>query len=447
MVVWQPEPQPAEHGWLSRSPLSTAGPTCRFYHRPVDTNDQWHQRARVHTPAGVHSNARLIGADTVLVRGDGPWLFDVEGDRHVDYMLGRGPAFLGHTPGAVTAAVCSAVASGLTLGSGTRFEVEASELTLEAIPWADQIRFTSSGTEAVQAAFRLARAATGRTKVVQFEGLYHGWIDSVSLRRGLSPDTALPDTGGQVGDSGANTLLVPWNDIAAVEATFERWGSEIAAVITEPVALFAGALPLPGYLERLRSLCDAHGTVLIFDEVVTGFRLARGSAAAVVGVEPDLATYAKAMGSGWPVSAVAGKGWLFDGVGADRVRLSGTYNGNTAAMAAVVATLQATADGSVHAKVDAYGSALMEQLVAEAGSGGVEVRCEGFPSAFWLVFPQLATRAASDVAAEELGLILRRHRVIQYHHTWLVSAAHDDEALAFTVAAFGLALRALAPFA
>jgi glutamate-1-semialdehyde 2,1-aminomutase len=415
--------------------ISLGGPAAAA----VAGNAELHQRARRLTPAGVHSNARLVGADTVFTHGDGPWLFDADGNRYVDYMLGRGPAVLGHTPTTVNDAVARAAARGLTLGSATPLEVEAAEAALSLIPWADHIRFTSTGTEAVQQALRIARAATGRNLIVQFEGLYHGWIDSVSLEPGNGPRNARPATLGQVPNSGEHTVLLPWNDADAVTAAFEQWGEQIAAVLTEPVSVFGGELARPGYLQHLRDLTTRHGALLIFDEVVTGFRLQPGSAASLVGVTPDIGTYAKAMGSGWAVSAVAARSELFDGVAADRVRLSGTYNGNAPAMAAVIATVELTADGSLHRRLNEWGDGLRAALQRTASDMGVGVVCEGYPSAFWLVFDGM-DRAASNARAEALGLALRDERLIQYHHTWLPSAAHDDEALDFTLRAFAAAL-------
>jgi glutamate-1-semialdehyde 2,1-aminomutase len=404
-------------------------------------NEAWHRRASAQTPGGVHSNARLVGAETVFVRGEGPWLFDVEGVRYVDYMLGRGPAFLGHSPAGVLAAVHEASARGMTLGAATPLEVEAAELVLEVIPWADQVRFTSSGTEAVQSALRLARAATGRSLVVQFEGQYHGWVDGVSVIAGDSIQHPHAATKGQAPSSYRDTLLLPWNDPDALAAVFASHGDQIAAVITEPVNIFGGVMPAEGYLEAMRSLTTEHGAVLIFDEVVTGFRLAPGSAADIIGVTPDLATYAKAMGSGWPVSAVAGAARLFEGVGSDQVRLSGTYNGNAAAMAAVIATLRETRDGSVHRRVADYGIRLMAALTDAAAEQGVGLHAEGFPAGFWLTFDGMS-RAASDESAFRLAHLLRQEQVIMYRRTWLPSAAHDDEALSFTVDAFSRALNA-----
>ena len=399
------------------------------------TNSRWHERATRFTPAGVHSNARLVGADVVLTHGNGPWVIDVEGNPHIDNMLGRGPAFLGHTPTSVNDAVAAAAVRGLTLGSGTTLEVAAGAAALSVIEWADQIRFVSSGTEAVQSAFRLARAATGKSLVMQFEGIYHGWIDNVSLIAGPDAEHPANATAGQVPSSGKHTLLLPWNDLAAVEASFENHGHDIAAVITEPANLFGGVLAAPGYLEGLRALTTRYDAALIFDEVVTGFRLRPGTAAPLFGVTPDLATYAKALGSGWPVAAVAGTAAMFDGVASDRVRLSGTYNGNAAAMASIVATVDAMRDPTLHERAFRYGETLQAALIAAARELGVAMSAEGFPTAFWLVFDGLR-RQESDAATERLGLLLRRHRLIQYHHTWLVSTAHDDEALAFTIDAF-----------
>lgn len=403
------------------------------------TNSAWHSRAQTLTPAGVHSNARIAGAATVFARGDGPWLFDVEGNRYVDYMLGRGPAVLGHTPAQVNEAVARAVGDGLTLGQATPLEVEAAAAALSVIPWADQIRFLSSGTEAVQAAFRLARAATGRRLIVQFEGMYHGWVDGVSLAPGDDPRSARPATVGQAPDSGAQTLLLPWNDPAAIDAAFAEWGDDIAAVITEPINIFGGTSPAPGFLAHLRELTKRHGAVLIFDEVVTGFRLQPGSAASIVDVTPDLGTFAKGLGSGWPVAAVVGTTEVFDGVATDRVRLSGTYNGNAAAMAAVIATVAATRDGEVHRALNAWGAGLRTALVDAARAHGVSFDTGGHSSAFWSVFPDLA-EAESVERAEELGRLLWAERVITYHRTWLPSAAHDDEAFEFTIEAFTRAL-------
>ena len=408
----------------------------------LGTNTDWHSRANKLTPAGVHSNARIGGAQTIFARGDGPWLFDVEGNRYVDYMLGRGPAVLGHTPTAINQAVADAAADGLTLGQATPLEVEAADAALSVIPWAERIRFVSSGTEAVQAAFRLARAATGRPIIVQFEGLYHGWVDGVSLTPGPDPRSASPATLGQSPDSGAQVVLLPWNDTAAIDDAFATWGDQIAAVITEPASIFGGAVADPTYLSYLREITSRHGAVLIFDEVVTGFRLQPGSAASLFGVTPDLATFAKGLGSGWSVAAVAGSAALFDGVETDRVRLSGTYNGNAAAMAAVTATVAATADGAVHQAMNTWGERLRTALVESAAQQDVKISTVGFSTAFWLVFDETPPSEAAE-QTDRLGQLLWEERVITYHNAWLPSAAHDDEALEFTVEAFSSALARL----
>lgn len=404
------------------------------------SNYTWHIRAAERTPGGVHSNARLVGAETVFVRGEGPWLWDVEGQRYVDYMLGRGPAYFGHSPTAILDAVRAASANGMCLGHATPLEIEATEAMLSVIPWAERVRFTSSGTEAVQAALRLARAATGRNMVVQFEGQYHGWVDGVSVVPGATADQPAAATKGQAPSSYRDTILLPWNDLALLEQVFALHPDTIAAVIMEPVNIFGGAMPADGFLAGARRITEQHDAALIFDEVVTGFRLAPGSAAGLLGVTPDLATYAKAMGSGWPVSAVAGSARWFDGVASDQVRLSGTYNGNAAAMAAVIATIDATRDGSVHRAVDAHGAELIERLVSTAAAQGVALTANGYPAGFWLTFDGFDD-PDSDAEAFRLAALLRSHQVIQYRRTWLLSAAHDSETMDFTVSGFAAALR------
>ena len=235
---------------------------------------------------------------------------------------------------------------------------------------------------------------------------------------------------------------VPWNDPAAVDAAFAEWGDDIAAVITEPINVFGATAPADGYLAHLRDVTTRHNSVLIFDEVVTGFRMQPGSVASIVGVTPDLGTFAKGLGSGWAVAAVVGTNELFDGVATDRVRLSGTYNGNAAAMAAVMATVAASADGAVHRALNAWGATLRSALTEAAAAVGVSFTTEGYPTAFWSVFDDLDV-VESAVRAEELGRLLWEERVITYHRTWLPSAAHDDDALAFTIEAFTRALARL----
>ena len=255
--------------------------------------------SRRYVPGGVNSNVRLDGPSVFFARGEGAWLWDVDGNDYVDYLLGQGPAFLGHGPPDVLKAVEEACRSGMVYAAQHPLEVEAAELLVRAIGWAEMVRIGSSGTEVVQAALRLARAATGRTKFVRFEGHYHGWLDNVLIAVG--DDGSGPASEGQIAEYLTDCYVLPWNDLGAINDVLERHGRDIAAVLMEPMMMNAGAIePLPDYLEGVRRLCDDHGVVLIFDEIITGFRVAPRGAAGRYGVTPDLATYGKAMAGSWP---------------------------------------------------------------------------------------------------------------------------------------------------
>jgi glutamate-1-semialdehyde 2,1-aminomutase len=234
-------------------------------------------RALARAPGAVHSNVRLAAPQVFIERARGAWLWDVDGRDYVDYLLGQGPNFLGHAPPAVLTAVEAACRDGLIYGGQHAREVDAAEAVCAALGWADMVRFGVSGTESVHAALRLARAATGRDKVIRFEGHYHGWLDSVLM---AERDGAWgPASAGQRPAHLAGSIVLPWNDPAAVAAALARDGDRVAAVIMEPVMINAGVIePRAGYLQQVRELCTRHGVVLIFDEVISGFRLALGGA-------------------------------------------------------------------------------------------------------------------------------------------------------------------------
>jgi glutamate-1-semialdehyde 2,1-aminomutase len=260
---------------------------------------QLRTRALELSPGGVNSNVRLSAPPIFFERASGARLWDVDGNDYVDYLLGQGPNFLGHANPIVNAAVAEACTRGMLYGAQHPLEIEAAELTLAAIGWADLMRFGMTGTECVQAALRCARAATGRTALVHFEGHYHGWLDDVLIQ--LDDGTPGPASAGQLSSHLRDSYVIPWNDIDALTELMRTHGDTIAAVIMEPVMVNVGVIePRPGYLQKARELCDEYGAVLIFDEVITGFRLARGGAAERYGVTPDLATYGKAMAGGWP---------------------------------------------------------------------------------------------------------------------------------------------------
>jgi glutamate-1-semialdehyde 2,1-aminomutase len=383
-------------------------------------------RARRRLPGGVNSNVRLSARRRFFSRAEGAWLWDVDGNDYVDYVLGQGPAFLGHAHPDVTRAVSAASELGLVFGAQHPLEVEAAELFCDVVGWPEMVRFGVSGTEAVQGALRLARAARGRNKIVTFDGQYHGWLDNV-LVGGDKAFGAVPLSVGQDPYAFADTIVLPWNDIAAVRDVFAAHGGEIAAIITEPMMCNSGALlPEPGFLQALRDVCDDSGALLIFDEVISGFRLALGGAAEFFGVTPDLATYGKALAGGWPVAAIAGRGELMERFGTAEVVHAGTFNGSTMACAAVAAALEVLRTDPPYERIDVHGRALMDGLAAAADAYDTPVAVQGLPVAFHVAIAD-GTPAGGYVplamALVDCGVWVASRGI------WYVSAAHGDAEL------------------
>lgn len=317
--------------------------------------------------------------------GSGSRIWDVDGNEYVDYVLAWGPLILGHCPPAVVETMTAQLHRGTTFGSGHEWEFKAAEAVCAAMPGAERVLWSNTGTEAVQSALRLARAVTGREKVVKFEGHYHGWMDSVlvSYRHTNPQHTAEAETQGQEVGVLNDVVVVPWNDEGAIKSAMAEHGDEIAAVITEPVLCNSGVIPpRPGYLELLRELTDHGGSLLIFDEVITGFRIAYGGAAQLYGVTPDLRTLGKALGAGAPVAAIAGRADVIDLVTSGVVH-AGTYNGNPLVLCAVAATM------------DELGKAGTFEALKTLG----ETLAAGFVEAF--------TRSATRFAVNQVGPVVQ----------------------------------------
>jgi glutamate-1-semialdehyde 2,1-aminomutase len=305
-------------------------------------------------PGGVNSTARATwsGWDPYPLfvdRGEGAYLYDVDGNRYIDYLLGLGPMILGHRPPKVTAAVIEQIERrGTVFALPTAQEAELADKIIAAVPSIEQVRLCNTGTEAVLYALRLARAFTGRQKVIRFEGMYHGFSDGVYWSKHPHLDEAGPDRHpvavaqgpGLPPSAGKDLIILPWNDIEALSATIAAHGASIAAVLTEPVMCNTGCiLPEPGYLEAMRELTQAHGIVLIFDEVITGFRLSLGGAQQLFGIRPDLSVFAKGLGGGFPVAALGGRRDIMRLVAEGTVSMAGTYAANGIAVAAANAAL------------------------------------------------------------------------------------------------------------
>lgn len=398
-------------------------------------SEELRARALEWAPGGVHSNVRLRGPQSFIRSAKGAWLFGVDGRDYVDYLLGQGPNFLGHAPDPVVQAVFEACRGGLLYGGQHELEVRAAELVCSVTQWPEMVRFSTTGTEAVQAALRLARAATGRTEIIRFQGHYHGWLDNILVaERSGSWGVA---SAGQVADHLRQCHILPWNDADLLEARFAEYGERVAALIMEPIMINAGVIePRPGYLEKVRELCDRYGVVLIFDEVISGFRVGLGGAVERYGVTPDLATYGKAFAGGFPVAALVGRADLMSRIGTGEVNHSGTFNSSVMAMAAVTATLTLLRDKPPYPSVDEHGSALMAGLLQLAAQHELDLRIAGLPAAFHMSFGQVdvtdyRSLQQLDLARyERLAAALVDNGIwVAGRGIWYVSAAHGPREL------------------
>jgi len=331
-------------------------------------------------PGGVNSPVRAFrgvgGEPFCVARAEGARLWDVDGRAYIDYVGSWGPLILGHAAPAVVEAVAAAAARGTSYGAPTAGEVEMAEAITAAYPSIEMVRLVSSGTEAAMSAIRVARGATGRDLLLKFDGCYHGHADSLLVKAGSGAATlSIPDSRGVPPALAALTVTAPFNDIGGVRALFDARGPDIAAVIVEPVAGNMGVVPpAPGFLEGLRELCTRHGAVLIFDEVITGFRVAYGGAQALYGVRPDLTCLGKIIGGGLPVGAYGGREDLMRHVAPlGGVYQAGTLSGNPLAVAAGLATIRALGRADVYARLDALGLRLAEGLTAGARAAGITV--------------------------------------------------------------------------
>lgn len=336
------------------------------------------ERARKLIPGGVNSPVRAfgsVGGQARFIRSaSGAYIEDEDGNRYIDYVSSWGAILVGHAHPVVLEAINEAAARGTTFGAPTAAEIELAERVTRLVPSIESLRLVSSGTEATMSAIRLARGATGRDRVLKFDGCYHGHPDHMLAAAGSGVATlGIPGTDGVPRAAVADTMVLPFNDLAAVEELFSARGAEIAAVIVEPVAANMGlVLPLDGFLRGLRTLCDRHGTVLIFDEVITGFRVALGGAQARFGVAADLTTFGKVLGGGLPIGAYGGKRALMERMApVGPIYQAGTLSGNPLATAAGLAVLEIAAQPGVYEQLELRAQALADGLSRLAREAGV----------------------------------------------------------------------------
>ena len=402
-------------------------------------------------PGGVSSPVRAfkgVGGTPVFIKeAEGCHLIDVDGNRYIDYIGSYGPMIVGHANERVVAALSKAIGRGTSFGAPTEAEAMLAEKIVAALPGMEMLRFVNSGTEAAMSVIRLARAATGRDKVVKCIGCYHGHLDSLLVSAGSGALTlGTPSSPGVPQSVTANTLLVHYNDLAGARRIFDKFGNEIACFIVEPVAGNMGlVLPAEGYLEGLRELCTAHGALLVLDEVMTGFRVAWGGAQTRFGVRPDLTCLGKVIGGGLPCAAYAGPAAIMERVSpAGPVYQAGTLSGNPLAMAAGLATLEILEEPGAYTALDESSAALAKGLGEAASAAGMPVAINQIGSMVGLFFSQNPVRNYADATASDNGAYAKFfhsmldqgvHLPPSQFETFFVSLAHGTDAIEATVAA------------
>jgi glutamate-1-semialdehyde 2,1-aminomutase len=365
------------------------------------------QRASAVIPGGVNSPVRAwaavgAGEPFFAARGEGAYIWDTEGNRYVDWVLSWGPLVFGHADPDVVEAVQNAAADGTTFGTPTEREVALAEELVDAVPSVEKVRLVSSGTEAAMSALRLARGATGRDRILKFSGCYHGHADALLAAAGSGLATlGIPSSPGVPAGTAADTVVCAFNDVEGVAGAVEQCGDELAAIIVEPVAGNMGVVrPEPGFLEALRSLCDASGALLIFDEVITGFRVARGGAQQLFGVTPDLTILGKIAGGGLPLAAFGGRAEVMDRLApVGPVYHAGTLSGNPLATAAALVALRRLRDPGVYARLEETGALLEAGLREAAGEAPVCLQRVGAMAT--LFFRDGPVRSFDEAAASD----------------------------------------------
>ena len=423
-------------------------------------SQQLFSRAQALMPGGVNSPVRAFksvgGEPFFAARADGPYLFDVDGNRYIDYVGSWGPMVVGHNHPAVLDAVVRTARDGLSFGVPNPLEVTMAETIARLVPACEMVRMVNSGTEATLSAIRLARGATGRARIVKFEGCYHGHGDSFLVKAGSGALTfGVPTSPGVPKALADLTLTLPYNDFDAATALFDEAGGEIAAMIIEPVVGNANCLPpRDGYLRHLRELCARHGALLVFDEVMTGFRVALGGAQARYGVEPDLTTFGKVIGGGMPVGAYGGRRELMQQVApSGPIYQAGTLSGNPVAMAAGLAMLELVQAPGFHEGLERQTNALCDGLETAARDAGIAFSTQRVGGMFGLFFSEGPVDTYAQAVACDTGRFNRFFHAMLARGVYLapsafeagfMSSAHDEGVIAATIAAAAEAFRDVA---
>lgn len=414
-------------------------------------SEELFKKAQQVLPGGVSSPVRRFEPNPFFVaEGNGCILRDVDGRSYIDYCLAYGPLILGHAPPSVVDAVCQQIKKGSTYGAPSEAEIKLAEMIIDRVPCAEMVRFVNSGTEATMAAIRLARAFTGREKVIKFEGSYHGAHDYVLVKPG-SGAAAAPDSPGIPSATVENTLTAPFNDEEAVVELIDREGPDVACIIVEPVMGNIGCIePASGYLEFLRRITQENQIVLIFDEVITGFRVSRGGAQEYYGVTPDLVTLGKIVGGGFPMGAIAGKREIMENIApAGDVYQAGTFNGNPVSVTAGIKTLEELNE-SLYSSLGAAGSAIRDGLGDVINDMNLEYQVAGLASMFQIYFSTSRVLNYADAKKSDTESFTRYFNGLMQRGVFIppsqfeccfISAAHQKEHIDKTLEAAALSLK------
>ena len=412
------------------------------------------EEARKLTPGGVHSAIRFSDPYPIFIsKAKGSNIYDVDSNKYIDYHLAFGPVVLGHNHPSVVAAVKNQLNKGIIYGLSNELEIEVAKKIIKYVPSAQMVRFCNSGTEATYHALRIARAYTKKEKIVKFEGAYHGWHDYVSISSGPSLSDAgsrkspksVPDTAGLPAGVAENVIVVPFNDTEALETAVKKHKDDIAAFITEPILHGSAACipPKKGFLKFLREITLRHDIMLIFDEVITGFRHDLGGAQKLFGVIPDLTTFGKAMANGFPVSAVCGRKDIMEGFKpTGKVDYGGTFNGNPISMAATLATIKEFERSNAYRRLFHLGETIRNQLNTVIAEFKLKAQVVGFGSIFQLLFTDRKIRDYRDVLTSDLEQFKKFQRKMMNKGIFILpqankrchlSVAHTDEDVKYTI--------------